>query len=362
MEIPSGTSIGVKFVSSTNYGFSDLSAFNGGGAFISQDRQIGPDTAPNYNALSSDIDHGARGGGTLHSVATSTSDGFMSNTDKILLDEMAIVTLTYQPGGISGAGKVATWAEVDAFATSVDIPWVLFVDDTYGAPEVPSTADTDFGLLCAMRGGVGGHSSALIIKDGGKLRNISTVGTAFSIACEAITTPGIYLDITPGFALMQIKEGGVVANLAGISLVPAIEVSLPNSVIAVAFGSSLQHNEPTVPLINYTAIGGFQLIPHTQNTSGLPSPIPANCIQADPTTTMLYFKDNTSVVNSQSSFYAGSILVNNIDLSAELNWSNGATGSRPATPTTGQMYFDTDIGYAIWWNGAAWVDGTGTPA
>ena len=37
-----------------------------------------------------------------------------------------------------------------------------------------------------------------------------------------------------------------------------------------------------------------------------------------------------------------------------------ATGSRPASPTTGSHVFDTTLGKPIWYNGTNWVDATGT--
>jgi hypothetical protein len=40
----------------------------------------------------------------------------------------------------------------------------------------------------------------------------------------------------------------------------------------------------------------------------------------------------------------------------------GATASRPVTPTLGEMYFDTDLGLPIWWNGTYWVDALGADA
>jgi hypothetical protein len=41
----------------------------------------------------------------------------------------------------------------------------------------------------------------------------------------------------------------------------------------------------------------------------------------------------------------------------------GDTVSRPvANLAVGQFYFDTDLGFPIWWNGANWVDATGTIA
>jgi len=41
-------------------------------------------------------------------------------------------------------------------------------------------------------------------------------------------------------------------------------------------------------------------------------------------------------------------------------WPNGASTARPASPPVGYMYFDTDLGKPIWWNGTGWVDATGT--
>lgn len=41
----------------------------------------------------------------------------------------------------------------------------------------------------------------------------------------------------------------------------------------------------------------------------------------------------------------------------------GLTANRPtANLWTGRPYFDTTLGQPIWWDGAAWVDATGTPA
>lgn len=42
------------------------------------------------------------------------------------------------------------------------------------------------------------------------------------------------------------------------------------------------------------------------------------------------------------------------------NWPSGTTANRPTSVPTGYMYFDTDLGKPIWWNGTGWVDATGT--
>ena len=41
---------------------------------------------------------------------------------------------------------------------------------------------------------------------------------------------------------------------------------------------------------------------------------------------------------------------------------NGATTARPTSPVKGQSYFDSTLGYPVWYDGTQWVDATGTPA
>jgi hypothetical protein len=40
--------------------------------------------------------------------------------------------------------------------------------------------------------------------------------------------------------------------------------------------------------------------------------------------------------------------------------NGGATADRPLEPLLFEMYFDTDLGLPVWWNGTDWVDATGT--
>lgn len=43
----------------------------------------------------------------------------------------------------------------------------------------------------------------------------------------------------------------------------------------------------------------------------------------------------------------------------KLALQGGATVSRPGSPKNYQSYFDTDLGYPIWWDGSNWVDAQG---
>ncbi|QPX71660.1 hypothetical protein [Bacillus phage SP8] len=37
----------------------------------------------------------------------------------------------------------------------------------------------------------------------------------------------------------------------------------------------------------------------------------------------------------------------------------GTRAERPSNPAIGMMYFDTNLGLPIWWNGTAWINATG---
>lgn len=41
---------------------------------------------------------------------------------------------------------------------------------------------------------------------------------------------------------------------------------------------------------------------------------------------------------------------------------SGDTASRPGSPATGWMYFDSTLGKPVWYDGSGWVDATGTTA
>ena len=49
----------------------------------------------------------------------------------------------------------------------------------------------------------------------------------------------------------------------------------------------------------------------------------------------------------------------NQNVSNQVVWENGVTGSRPGSPVTGQRYFDTTLGLPIWYDGTNWIDAAG---
>ena len=49
-------------------------------------------------------------------------------------------------------------------------------------------------------------------------------------------------------------------------------------------------------------------------------------------------------------------------ISWEYKERGGITALRPVAPYNFEMYFDTTLGFPVWYNGSIWVDATGSPA
>lgn len=72
------------------------------------------------------------------------------------------------------------------------------------------------------------------------------------------------------------------------------------------------------------------------------------------------------LTNTVSASTVGIVLDSHVNMGAVLVrpfrtlGAAGTTAQRPTIRPTGFAYFDTTLGRAIWWRGAAWVDGAGT--
>ena len=45
-----------------------------------------------------------------------------------------------------------------------------------------------------------------------------------------------------------------------------------------------------------------------------------------------------------------------------IEFGGGDAAGRPSSPLDYEMYFDTTLGYPIWYDGSGWVDATGASA
>lgn len=309
--------------------------------------------------------HGNQLGGTLHALATTSLDGFMSAGGVTKLNSLFVPYITYQAGGTSGAGVVATWAEVEAFANAQAVPWVLFYDNSIALCEVPSGAATDFRYLVTIKysgaTSVVPGNAALRVKDGATVKGIGSMATNSQITCEALTvTPIIFEDEG---TVVIFREGGsiVLDDVDGTPTVPAISVTNGQQILAFLEAGTIgtaSGNPAAVPVINFTVVGGFHILFQLVNSRG-GNGIINNVIQADPTTNIINGHDSTAKMLDQSAFFSGNLIDNPIALARWGVWDTGDTASRPANVQQGSMYFDSDLLIPIWWDGTQWIDALG---
>ena len=69
-------------------------------------------------------------------------------------------------------------------------------------------------------------------------------------------------------------------------------------------------------------------------------------------------------IRQDNTWYLGATINEVLDAVLETYANAGATNgtwaNKPTNPDTGKMYFCTDRGYPIWYNGTSWVDANGT--
>lgn len=75
-------------------------------------------------------------------------------------------------------------------------------------------------------------------------------------------------------------------------------------------------------------------------------------------------ENNTTVTLPDGTSYSRADLVTLIAELADIQTVNmgGTTANRPVAPVDYQAYFDTTLGYTVWYSGAGWVDSAGLAA
>lgn len=295
------------------------------------------------------VDTANAGHPTSPSVTVYLSEG--SGGEVTAVDNVLI----FQPGGVARPGLVTSWSDVEVFANAAVLPWTLYYDSTMGATVVPATSSLDFRGLCTITGRIG-NPDPLTVRDGGNIRNMNA-GAGANIACEAVTVPGIVYDLN---RTVLIQDGAILTNIDSVSAVAAIRVTTFMTIQCDSGGRVLNSQSFPIVVLDLALVGGAFTLNDFSNTTGGLSGYSDDCIASDATSLVTYRHDDTAGLGPQSQIL-GSLISGSISRSENLAWSNGTTGGRPSNPTTGQMYFDTDLGIPIFRNNLGqWIDATGT--
>jgi len=308
-------------------------------------------------------------------------------------------SVIWRPGGVSADNVVTTWAEVETRITATQGFLTILVDTSLISPanaQIPATADTEcFGRVVfqpyAFRIG---NSGTIEILDGGRLRNPFTVRTVVITGDPAGTTvrPFILLD-TDG-ALLIAREGGQVSLETG-STVPGISITGEFCELAQFEGGRFNNNtgNPALGMVDVDA-AVTQVLHAIISAAGsfLPGQpaYSANLFQTVGAATILQIYDSSAppivqinwtggyfplpMSNAIGTVYQDALvtpLLGATEVQAALDILKrrvtgfGNTASRPAIPAdidTGGMYFDTDLGFPVYSDGAVYVDAAGAPA
>jgi hypothetical protein len=278
-------------------------------------------------------------------------------------DETKYPGIVWQGGGTSAPGIVTTWAEVQAFIESIPGSITVYLDPSQGTCVVP--ADVSFDCkgrvkFAPISFNIQGNG-AVFFEDGAELLNVSSF-----LAVRAVGVPTIrsFLRSTIPGHVLTFREGGGVTFDVGAATKPAIQVDADFSQVALFEGAGLDNsNAPTQPIIGLNASLTFHIFAYA-NLIGS-GPLPDTIYTGgNGGMTFLVFQDpsNPSGFVPQPGLLA-TPTVQKYFVASQMTASSGDTASRPTFGnTTGQMYFDTDLGTPIWWDGAQWVDATGAPA
>lgn len=268
-------------------------------------------------------------------------------------------SVLFRPGIASNPPlHVETWAEVETAIAAVQGVIEVLVDDDLAPAIIPATADTEmFGrVILSTPDLIPG--ATLQIADGGRIRNPSVIQGGLIVSGAPTAVIPIVFS-TPGVVM---RQGGVVRNDVG-ALVAMIDVLAPNPnfILAMIEGSSFDNSAvPAVPIVNLSPGVGLAWVV----LQAVTTPITPSTIQGDATTSFTYLHDASSEAIPQILFL-GTFFEQRLDRAAAILPSQGPTVSRPiiVDPAfVGQMFFDTTLGFPVWWNGVVWVDATGTSA
>jgi hypothetical protein len=247
-----------------------------------------------------------------------------------------------------GTGDVRTWAEVMTLVRGVKKPVTIFVQTgsgTYSIPvgtyEMHGSEFVQFTL---------GAFAEIECADGVVLRNLGSV-TGCGLRVRPTTGPAFEFDPPAGGpAILRVGFNGLIANEGSV---PALEIGAGGGVVFAIQGVGMATSS-TAPLIHCSNDTTFALIAlYTTTQIELPS---ALVITGTPAIPLIVLHAGASPEFPHFSGWGGAGVLNN---PSTVSGGSGPTANRPVAAISpvpvGCMYFDTDLGEPVWWDGVAWL-------
>lgn len=288
----------------------------------------------------------------------------------------ALPEFVFDPLALVAAGNVYTdLSLLAADAALIDAPKVVFVR-LRGASYTVPVGSYDFGPLATFVGDPNDAQqfAGLMFQTGA----IITSGLPLMLAdlgMEATGSTPIWM-VTTADVNTFVMRG--YAWLDGAGIAPAMLLSNAGSTLnLVMYDTSQLYNEGaqainsagTVYWYAQDAVWSDPLavsVDTSFNITYLSSAarvnLPQNGGLATPSVGYIPMSAQTNYTpNNISDWPAGppSVVNTALDILAARSLAGGITASRPASPLLYQQYFDTTLGFPVWWNGSNWVNAAG---
>lgn len=284
---------------------------------------------------------------------------FVPSCGPSIPDSQASVGVLWKPGAPAAGDQVSTWAQVMGLVNTT--PGSILVSvDTSVAPAVVPPGSHDLGGRVSFRGVPNSFSflgppQVMSLADGAQLVNPAF----FEMITVETNCTSVRAIALSNFRALALNFGAQIRNLGTIA--PIFVAAGETVAMRFQGQAGLSGNMPVVELAA-GGPGGALLV------QGLQAPNLDPDVWSGGAGSMLgYLCDGTWRPPVLSAFL-GTYLLDRLFAKAErIEPFAGTTGMRPTGgipfgPLLGMMYFDTDIGKPVWWDGAQWVDATGAPA
>lgn len=272
----------------------------------------------------------------------------------------AAVGVLWKPGEPSGPGQVETWTEVVALVDGAPGSVSVSVDSSLASAVVAPAGVYDLKGRVSFRGvpnsfSFSGPPQTIVVPEGSTLRDPAYFESV-TVETQPVATRSIELS---NFRALALEFGAQIRNtgaIAPIFVAAGVTVAIRFQGQAGLFGNA--------PLVELAGGGpGGALLVQGMELNGFDPDI----FSGGAGSLLGYLCDGTWLAPTLSAFFGAYILDGLLTKARRIeplagNTAGRPTGAIPFGPLLGMMYFDTDIGKPVWWDGVQWVDATGAPA
>lgn len=268
-------------------------------------------------------------------------------------------TVCWRPGGATTGYFFSDYEDIQAIIDDAEGNITVLVDDSVAESDLPSGAWDCWGRVR--------FDSADPQRNA--IMEIGFQPNGCLLNPAIISRLGVYKEHNDGMPAIGLTRDGVIRfdnvttfwNEQGTDQ-PMIEITCANAQLIFLEAANVytQHAGPTRGFIRLNRVGGVFLYYAISNQLGIPM-FPTQLENTAGAADIVYIAADASVIVPPQTVFTGTLLHIRSDYAALCEPSKGTTAARPASPTSGEMYFDTTLSRPIWWTGADWINASGTP-